>query len=79
MLDPRTWRRGAVRAARRLRHTLSGSRTPFLYHPVYRRGLGGAPLDRLRAERILLFLYDEGLVRKNDIIRPEPASLENLV
>ncbi len=62
-----------------MRHTLRGSRTPFLYDPIYRRGLGGAPLDRLRAERILSFLYDEGLIRKGDIERPEPASLENIV
>lgn len=79
MADSRSWRRAARRAVRRLHHTLRGSRTPFLYDPSYRRGLGGAPLDRLRSERVLSFLYDEGLIRRSDIVTPQPASLEHIL
>ncbi len=79
MLDPREWPRHVARAARRLRHTLAGAHTPFIYHRTYRSGLGGAPLDRLRGERVLSCLYEEGLLRRADIVVPRPASLENIL
>ncbi|MEJ2184419.1 MAG: histone deacetylase [Gemmatimonadota bacterium] len=68
-----------ARAARRMRHTLGGAHTPFIYHRTYRSGLGGAPLDRLRGERVLSCLYEEGLLRRADIVVPRPASLENIL
>lgn len=58
---------------------MRGSRTPFLYDRSYRRGIGGAPLDRLRSERILSFLFDDGLIRRSDIVTPRPASVESII
>lgn len=79
MFNPGSWPRRAARAARRLRHTLAGAHIPFIYHRTYRSGLGGAPLDRLRGERVLSCLYEEGLIRRGDIVVPRPASLENIL
>jgi acetoin utilization deacetylase AcuC-like enzyme len=79
MFNPASWPRRAARAARRLHHTLAGAHIPFIYHRTYRSGLGGAPLDRLRGERVLSCLYEEGLIRRADIVVPRPASLENIL
>ncbi|MEJ2216964.1 MAG: histone deacetylase [Gemmatimonadota bacterium] len=79
MFNPGSWPRRAARAARRLHHTLAGAHIPFIYHRTYRSGLGGAPLDRLRGERVLSCLYEEGLIRRADIVVPRPASLENIL
>jgi acetoin utilization deacetylase AcuC-like enzyme len=68
-----------VRLLRRLRHVISRVGLPVVWDPDYRRGIPGAPIDPLRAERVLAFLLDEGLVNQRGISRPRPASVENLL
>jgi acetoin utilization deacetylase AcuC-like enzyme len=50
----------------------------FLYHPDYRQGLTGVPMDALRGERVLAWLLDQGWIGPRTVERPRPASLENL-
>ncbi len=63
-----------------LRGGRRGPRGPvrFLYHPDYRRGLTGVPMDALRGERVLAWLLDRRWIRAREVERPRPASLENL-
>jgi acetoin utilization deacetylase AcuC-like enzyme len=51
----------------------------FVYHRDYAHSLTGVPMDRKRAERILGFLVEEGLVDRADIEVPRRASLRNLL
>lgn len=68
---------------RRLRrHLLYAVRPPSLrviYDPVYEGALPGVPFDPLRADRILAFLAEEGLLRREEISRPRRAGLHNLL
>lgn len=41
--------------------------------------MSGVPIDPARADEILAFLLDRGLIRRRDVSRPTPASLENLL
>jgi acetoin utilization deacetylase AcuC-like enzyme len=74
------------RLARRLTRRLGGrwgpegsrSRIPLIYHPRYRRGISGIPLDALRGERIATFLLEEGWVDPGNLVRPRPAPVEAL-
>lgn len=58
----------------------AGPRGPvrFFYHPAYRQGLTGVPMDALRGERVLAWLLDRGWISESDIEEPRPASLEDL-
>ncbi|MGB6640479.1 MAG: histone deacetylase [Thermoanaerobaculia bacterium] len=49
-----------------------------MYSPGYRVHLGGSPYDPERAERILTFLLDEGLISQESVFRPRRASLQDL-
>lgn len=71
-------RRLGRRALRRTRRLLGGARTSFVYHPAYEYALPGVPFDPLRGQRILAFLYDEGLVDTSDLVRPGPASFRQI-
>ncbi len=51
----------------------------FVYNRDYVHSLTGVPMDRQRAERILGFLVEEGLVDRVDIEVPRRASLRNLL
>jgi acetoin utilization deacetylase AcuC-like enzyme len=51
----------------------------FVYDPAYGRSAWGVPLDPLRADRILAFLIDEGLLRHEEISTPRPASMKNIL
>jgi acetoin utilization deacetylase AcuC-like enzyme len=51
---------------------------PIVYHPRYRRGISGIPLDALRAERIATFLLDEGWIGPDNLVEPHPAPVEAL-
>ena len=71
----------ARRLGRRMWRGLRGggqSALALVYDPGYALPAPGAPIDHLRAEMILAFLTDEGLVRPRHIVRPLPASLKNL-
>jgi acetoin utilization deacetylase AcuC-like enzyme len=67
----RQWRRAMV--------ALRPPRVRFVYDPMYDRHLWGVPLDPLRADRILAFLAEEGLVSQEEISTPRPAAMKNLL
>ena len=51
----------------------------FIYHESYKGSLEAVPLDPLRAEKVLSFLADEGLLLREDIRLPRHPSLRNLL
>ena len=51
----------------------------FVYHEAYGGSLDAVPLDHLRAQRVLSFLADEGLLLSEDIRVPRHPSLRNLL
>jgi acetoin utilization deacetylase AcuC-like enzyme len=67
------------RFARWLRYTLRPPDVCFVHHPDYAHAAAGALLDPARADKILGFLTDEHLIRRADVSRPLPASLENVL
>jgi acetoin utilization deacetylase AcuC-like enzyme len=67
------------RLLRRLRLALSRPAACVVYDDSYARTVSGVPIDPARAEEILAFLLDRNLVRRRDIYRPVPASLETLL
>jgi acetoin utilization deacetylase AcuC-like enzyme len=66
------------RSWNRLRRSLVGTPVGFVYAPGYRVDLGGSPYDPERAERILTFLVDAGLIGQESLLRPRRASLNDL-
>ena len=72
-------RRGARRQLRRLEHHFRPPKVRFVYDPRYERLVSGVPMDPLRADRILAFLANERLVRRDEISLPRPAALKNLL
>jgi acetoin utilization deacetylase AcuC-like enzyme len=69
------WLRGI---ARRLRHAVHPPEVSFVHHPDYMLALPGVPVDPQRADRIVAFLLERGLIRGGDISRPFRASLANV-
>jgi acetoin utilization deacetylase AcuC-like enzyme len=63
----------------RLRQTFARPAAVFVYHARYARTVAGVPIDPARADEILAFLLDRGLIRRRDVSPPIPASLENLL
>ncbi len=61
-----------------IRRSLRPSGLMLIYDPRYVVHLGSIPMDPLRAEMVLAFLTDEGLVRRRELIRPHPVSLKNV-
>ena len=61
-----------------IRRSLRPSGLVLIYDPRYVAQLGSIPMDPLRAEMVLAFLTDEGLVRRRELMRPQPASMKNL-
>lgn len=51
----------------------------FVYHPGYSTYLSGIPFDPRKGERILAFLADEGLVDRDDLVLPRPATIRTLL
>ena len=72
-------RRAVRRQWRRLRYAARPPAVRFIYDPAYERNLTGVPLDPLRADRILAFLANEGLIRREEISAPHPAALKNVL
>lgn len=61
--------------------TLKLGRKPqfLVFDPAYRKELRGAPLDPLRAEKVLAFLLMERFVAPSQITQPLPAAVKNLL
>jgi acetoin utilization deacetylase AcuC-like enzyme len=66
------------RAWRRVRYAVRPPQVRFIYDPAYERNIFGVPLDPLRADRILAFLANERLIRRDEISVPRPAALKNV-
>jgi acetoin utilization deacetylase AcuC-like enzyme len=64
---------------RRLRYAVRPPLVRFIYDPAYERHTAGIPTDPLRADRILAFLSNERLVRREEISVPRPAALKNVL
>lgn len=54
------------RILQRLRTALMRPRVAFIYHASYARTVSGVPIDPARADEILAFLLDQGLIRQQD-------------
>jgi acetoin utilization deacetylase AcuC-like enzyme len=67
------------RLGRWLRYTLHPPDVGFVHHPDYTHGVTGGLMDPARSSKILGFLTDERLIRRHDVSRPLPASLENIL
>jgi acetoin utilization deacetylase AcuC-like enzyme len=65
--------------ARWLRYTLRPPDVCFVHHPDYAHAAAGALIDPARTDKILGFLTDEHIIRRADVSRPIPASLENIL
>jgi hypothetical protein len=65
--------------ARWLRYTLRPPDVCFVHHPEYAHAAAGALIDPVRPDKILGFLTDEHIIRRADVSRPIPASLENIL
>ena len=61
-----------------IRRSLRSSGLVLIYDPRYVVQLGSIPMDPLRAEMVLAFLTDEGLIRQRELLRPQSASMKNL-
>ena len=60
-------------------HAVRPPRVRLVYDPAYERHTAGFPVDPLRADRILAFLANEGLARREAITAPRPAAMKNLL
>ena len=67
------------RVWRRLRRRWRAAGVRFVYHEAYRHTLPAAPLDPARAERVLAYLAEEGLVDEDDLATPRSPSLRHLL
>ncbi len=72
-------RRALRRQAKRLRYAVNPPKVRFIYDPAYERNAMGVPLDPLRADRILAFLANERLIRREEISVPQPAAMKNIL
>jgi acetoin utilization deacetylase AcuC-like enzyme len=61
-----------------IRRSLRPSGIVLIYDIRYVVRLGSIPMDPLRAEMVLAFLTDVGLVRRRELLRPHSASMKNL-
>ncbi len=64
---------------RRVRYAVRPPSVRLIYDPAYERNISGVPLDPLRADRILAFLSNERLIRREEISVPRPAALKNVL
>ena len=68
-----------ARLGRSVRTRLDPPKVRLVYDPAYERAMAGVPLDPLRADRVLAFLANERLVRREEIELPRPAAMKNIV
>jgi acetoin utilization deacetylase AcuC-like enzyme len=64
---------------RQLHNALRPPKVRLIYDPAYAQYTSGVPMDPLRADRILAFLSNERLVRREEISPPQPAALKNVL
>ena len=71
--------RALFRAARRSLYRLRARGVPVVYDTRYQRGVFGVPMDPLRGEKVLGALEEAGLLVRDLVSEPRPASLQNLL
>jgi len=71
--------RALARAARRSLFRLRARGIRIVYDARYQRGVFGVPMDPLRGEKVLGALREEGLLERDLLSEPRPASLQNLL
>jgi acetoin utilization deacetylase AcuC-like enzyme len=71
--------RALARAARRSLYRLRARGIPVVYDARYQRGVVGVPMDPLRGEKVLGALEEAGLLHRDLLHEPRPASLQNLL
>jgi acetoin utilization deacetylase AcuC-like enzyme len=71
--------RALSRAVRRSLYRLRARGIPVVYDVRYQRGVFGVPMDPLRGERVLGALEEAGLLSRDLLSGPRPASLQNLL
>jgi acetoin utilization deacetylase AcuC-like enzyme len=67
-----------VRAWARIRRNIQPQRVEIVYSPSYKLRLGGTPIDPQRSEKILGFLFGQGLIGRRTPHTPGRASLKTL-
>lgn len=68
-----------MRLARRSLHRLRGRGIPVVHDVQYQRGVYGVPMDPLRGEKVMGALEEAGLLGRDLVSPPRPASLQNLL
>ena len=68
-----------ARAARRSYYRLRARGLPLVFDDRYRHGLPGVPMDPLRGDKILGAVREAGLLDRELLSEPRPASLQNLL
>jgi acetoin utilization deacetylase AcuC-like enzyme len=76
---PRRWHRALARTVRRAWFRFRSRGIPLVYDPRYEQGVVGVPLDPLRGEKILASLDEAGLLVREALWTPRPASIQNLL
>jgi acetoin utilization deacetylase AcuC-like enzyme len=71
--------RALARAARRSYYRLRARGVPVVYDTRYQRGVFGVPMDPLRGEKVIGSLREAGLLDRELLFEPRPASLQNLL
>lgn len=71
--------RALARAARRSLYRLRARGIPVVYDARYQRGVFGVPMDPMRGEKVLGALEEAGLLSRDLLSVPRPASLQNLL
>lgn len=78
-LTPPRFLDGAARGLRWLRYAIRPPELIVVHHRDYSRAAPAGLMDPDRADKILAFLTDEGVLRRRDVVRPRPASLEHIL
>lgn len=68
-----------IKIGRWIRYGLTPPELVIVHHPRYAALKLGRLFDSARADKILAFLADRDLVRRRDVSRPRPSSLENIL
>jgi acetoin utilization deacetylase AcuC-like enzyme len=71
----RSWKR----RLHRLWFRLHARGVPVVYDSRYEKNVWGVPLDPLRGEKVLAAQREAGLLRRDSLSDPRPASLQNLL
>ena len=71
--------RALARAFRRSLYRLRARGIPVVYDTRYQRGVFGVPMDPQRGEKVLGALREAGLLERDLLSVPRPASLQNLL